>query len=149
MRGLPSHFGTQADIQNCIEEDPAGTKVMLQRLLDGRYGWVRVEVLAENDPGLNDEMHEVRVEPVDPNADLMATNVAMHRVQYEKKDDQLSQLFRLGLTVKGVQFYIRQCEGRPLIITDREGGINREQVIEGDAVELIDRETVEVTKQRP
>jgi len=112
MKGLPSHFGTEADIINCLNEDPAGTKVMLQRLLDSRFGWVRVADLKDGDPGVNDEVHEVRLEPKDPNADLMSVNVPTKKVQYELREDPLSQLFRLGLTTKAVNDYIKECDKR-------------------------------------
>jgi hypothetical protein len=107
MKGLPDHFGTKDDISNCMKVDPMGTKIMLERLLDGRMGWFKVADLAEDDPGLNDIMHEVRLEPVDPNVDFMAGDVPMKKVLYEKRDDLLSELFRLGLTVAEVQGYIK------------------------------------------
>ena len=113
MKGLPSHFGTKEDIINCMDYDPAGTKNMLQRLLDGRMGWFKVKDLAENEPGQTDALHEVRVEPVDEDADLMSNpDAPMKRVQYEKRDDPLSQLFRLGLTTQDVNDYIAECGKR-------------------------------------
>jgi hypothetical protein len=111
MKGLPDHFGTEQDIINCIAVDPAGTKAMLVSLLDGRKGWFRAEDLEDGDTGVTDELHEVRVEPVDPDAGFMAgPDEPMKRVQYEKRDDTLSQLYRMGLTVEKVNEYIAECE---------------------------------------
>lgn len=114
MKGLPSHFGTEADVINCIEVDPAGTRTMLQRLLAARLIWVKVADLAENDPGVTDEIHEIRLEPVNPNMDMMSLLEPrqMKRVQYELREDSLSELVRLGLTVAKVNEYIAECNKR-------------------------------------
>ena len=111
MKGLPNHFGTEADIINCMKVDPVGTIIMLERLLDGRTSWSRVGDLEDDDPGITDEIHEVRVEPADPDSSYLTDpDAPMKRVQYVLQDDPLSQLFRLGLTVQGVNEYIAECE---------------------------------------
>jgi hypothetical protein len=86
---------------------------MLMNMLEGRKGWFKVQDLATNDPGQTDALHEVRIEPVDPDADLMSNpNAPVKRVQYEKQDDTLSLLYRMGLTVQKVNEYIAECESR-------------------------------------
>jgi len=112
MYGLPSHFATEQDIKNCIPVDPAGTKKKLQELLDGRMGWVKVADLAPGDAGITDALHCVRVEPVDPDADLMDPDAPVKNVQYQLQDDPLTPLFRLGLTVAKVQSYIAECDSK-------------------------------------
>jgi hypothetical protein len=113
MKGLPNHFATEQDIINCIPIDPAGTKTMLEGLLFSRTGWFRIGDLSDSDQGLNDEIHQVRMEPIDPNADLMSNpDTPMKRVQWEKQEDTLSQLYRMGLTVEKVNQYIADCESR-------------------------------------
>lgn len=109
MKGLPNHLATEQDVINCMAIDPAGTKTMLENLLDARMGWFKVQDLTGDDPGQTDALHEVRIEPVDPDADFMNPNAQTKRVQYEKRDDTLSLLYRMGLNVAKVNGYIAAC----------------------------------------
>jgi hypothetical protein len=118
MRGLPYHFGTETDIKNCMNIDPKGTLPMLKRLRDGRFSWVRVAWLAENDPGLTDAMHKVQLEP-DPNFEGNMMDAPVVKAQYEFQEDSKSELcrvFKFELTVSEalakINSYIADCEAR-------------------------------------
>lgn len=86
MRGLPKFFNTKQDYLNCLSEFKSETKAELQKLLDYRFSWFDVEVLADPEKGLNDDTHRV-----------------VDDMQQELREDPNSRIFQLGFTVAEVE----------------------------------------------
>lgn len=90
MRGFPKHLNTKQDYLNCLEEFPSETKAELQRLLDNRFIWTDTAVLAATETGVTDDTHRViKTEDGD--------------IQQELKEDNCSELIRLGFTVAEIE----------------------------------------------
>ena len=88
MRGLPKFFNSKQDYLNCLTIDTLkeATKAELQKLIDNRFNWFDVSVLADDETGLNDDTHRV-----------------INGMQQELKEDPTSTIFRLGFTVQEVE----------------------------------------------
>lgn len=110
MKGVSKRIATEQDVINNMAIDKPGTKELLERLLEGRFAWVKVseQPLAAKDPGVTDATHKVMVEPLDGDPENQsADNIA--RFQWEFKEDPNCDLFQAGLTVAKVQDYIAAC----------------------------------------
>jgi hypothetical protein len=109
MRGVSKILATEQDILNNMGIDKQGTKKLLIQLRESRFAWIKVADLEDGDSGVVDEIHKVRVEPVD-GSDFMNPNALTKRVQYEYREDSHAQIFRMGLTVEKVNQYIADCD---------------------------------------
>lgn len=59
MRGYPKHIATRADLMVAMKIDPARTRSLLQRALDGREGWITTGPLKKQAAGTVDDTHRV------------------------------------------------------------------------------------------
>jgi len=81
------YLNTKADFFNYLYEDMVSAIATLQDLLDDRYTWQIVAVLAKKEDGIDDETHMIQ----ESDNDIL---------QLELKEDEYAKLFRLGFTVE-------------------------------------------------
>jgi len=92
MRGFPKVLNSKQDYLNCLKDFPDETKADLQRLLDTRYSFFDVAVIANE--GLNDDTHRVVSSDDD-------------KIQQELKENPNAEIFRKGFTVQEVEEKIK------------------------------------------
>jgi hypothetical protein len=62
MIGFPKHINSRRDVENLIATHPEETKVFLQKCIDEFENWVNPVKLADNEVGIEDIAHCVRIE---------------------------------------------------------------------------------------
>jgi len=88
MRGFPKFLNSKQDYLNCLADFPNETKAELQRLLDTRYAFFDVAVIA--DEGITDDTHRV-------------VSSGDDKIQQELREDPTAEIFRKGFTVQEVE----------------------------------------------
>ena len=95
MQGYPKHLNTKTDYIYVKDNFPREEWAKdWQALLDSRKNWFFVATLADEKDGVTDETHKVV-----KNDD--GENVTYS--QYELRDDETADIYRLGFTVEEVQ----------------------------------------------
>ncbi len=104
MRGFPGYLNTKRDYMNCLAVMPYETKAALQGLLDARYAWFPVRMLAQGEePALTDGQKVVVSNMNTPGGEASAPE----RWLYEWREDKNASLFRMGFTVAEVKKFIK------------------------------------------
>lgn len=81
------YLNTKADFFNYLYDHMTEAIETLQDILDDRYAWQVVGVLAKKEDGIDDETHMIQ----ESDNDIL---------QLELKEDEYAKLFRLGFTVE-------------------------------------------------
>jgi len=95
MVNYPKSFGTKEDVLNCIELYPERIKAYLQVLLSEVKQWILVKKLEEGEVGIEDELHKI--------IEIKEDEAVKERYQYEFKEFEGCELFRLGFSVEEVE----------------------------------------------
>jgi len=82
-------LNTKQDYLNCLELNPSDTKSRLQNLLDNRFNWFDVAVLATADNAVIDATHRI---------------IGSDELLYQEyKEDSNALMFGLGFTVEEIE----------------------------------------------
>lgn len=100
MRGIPKHLNTKFDYEFIRSQNLTGWQKHWQDLLDGYMSWISTGVLADGEPGIEDETHKVDTQE---EKELDSDFVTMTRHQLEYKIDPNSKLLRIGFTLEEVE----------------------------------------------
>lgn len=109
MRGATKHFNTIQDIENSIAVDAAGTRPVLQALLDGRFCWEDKGKLAQGVTGVEDATHKIVEMADEADRDKPESEQRKYKHQMELVEDKHAHIFRLGLTVAQVEAFLKRC----------------------------------------
>lgn len=93
MKGFPKHLNAKQDYLNVLSMYPDETKLALQALLDSRFVWVDSDIV---DGKIEDDTHKILEKPDDAGT--------IQQYQMELVEDVNAHIFRLGFTVKEVEF---------------------------------------------
>jgi len=108
MRGIPKVFGTVQDVENSMAEDVKATKARLRQLLEGRFAWFAVRMLAADEEGQADETHRVMIHSGGMGPD--GQEGPDERWQYALQEDSNAVMFQIGLTVEKINEYLAMPE---------------------------------------
>lgn len=89
MKGFPKVLNSKQDYFNCLPAYPNETKEALKALLDNRFSWFDVAVLADGVSGITDSTHRVIGDS--------------EKIQQELREDENALIFKLGFTVQEVE----------------------------------------------
>ena len=98
MRGFPKHINTKQDVEVLLNMYPEETKAFLQKCIEESENWINPVRLNENDMGIEDATHCVRI---DENGE---------RYQLTWGFDPGCKLARLGISKEEAEAMINDTE---------------------------------------
>lgn len=102
MIGLPKHLNSKVDYLYVKDNFPRKEWAeKFQNLLDERMQWFNIGKLDKKEDGITDDTHKI-IENQEQGEQLA------EYYQYELKEDQNCQLYKLGFTVKEVESILNQ-----------------------------------------
>ena len=81
----------------------------MQALIDGRFCWEDKGKLADGVAGIEDATHKIVEMADEKDFGKPEAEQAKYPHQLELVEDKNAHIFRLGLTVKQVENYLKQC----------------------------------------
>jgi hypothetical protein len=94
MVAEPQWLNTWQDYLNIRDDYPDLLRNGLQDLLDNSYAWLTIGPLTEDEAGVTDDTHEIRVDELPEGG--------AQRYQFEYAEDPAAKIFRLRVTVDEV-----------------------------------------------
>lgn len=110
MRGFPKYtdISTKYDVENLKSTFPKETKAFLESLMNDRFIWISLGILANKEDGVTDDTHrvvEIKETEPGPSEDEPTIEVTKYS-QQELVEDENARIFRMGYTVEDVEILI-------------------------------------------